>query len=102
MAEVKGRIDIVVMKDGKAPMQVEGISEWDLLNVLSSELSHVNARMAGKPMLIDEKTKKRLYDALANIFGTQDGFPMLNALAWCFNRIAKKMERDKTKNEGRA
>jgi hypothetical protein len=98
-AEVLGRIDIVVMKNGKAPMRVEGLDEWQLLNVLSSQINHINARMAGKPMKLDQMTKGKLYGALASIFGTEEGFPILNALSWCLNRVASRMERDKKKTE---
>lgn len=98
-AEVLGKIDIVVMKNGKAPMRVEGLDEWQLLNVLSSEISHINARMAGKPMKVSDKEKHKLYDSLAKLFGTEDGFPIINALAWCINRIAARMERDKNKKD---
>jgi len=98
-AEVLGRISIVVMKSGKAPMNVEGLDEWQLLNVLSSEISHINARMAGKPMKLDEMTKGKLYHALQAIFGTEDGFPIIDALAWCLNRVAARMSRDKKKEE---
>lgn len=96
---VLGRIEIVVMKDGKAQMHVEGLDEWQLLNVLSSEIHHVNRRIAGKPMKIDEPTKGKLYSALASIFGTEDGFPIIDGLAWCLNRVAARMARDKKKSE---
>lgn len=96
---VLGRIEIVVMKDGKAPMHVEGLDEWQILNVLSSEIHHVNARMANKPMEIDKLTKEKLYNAIASIFGTEDGFPIINGLAWCLNRVAARMSRDKTRKE---
>jgi hypothetical protein len=97
--EVLGRIDIVVMKNGKAPMKVEGLDEWQILNVLSSQIHHINMRMAEKPMKLDDQTKGKLYKALKDIFGTEDGFPIINALAWCLNRIAARMARDKKKEE---
>lgn len=97
--EVLGRIDIVVMKGGKAPMHVEGLDEWQLLNVLSSQIHHINARVAGKAMKLDDQTKGKLYKALKDIFGTEDGFPIINALAWCLNRVAARMGRDKKKEE---
>lgn len=99
MGEVIGRIDIAVFKDGKAPMRVEGLDEWQMLNVLSSEINHINARMAGKNLRIDEQTKHKLYAMLANIFGTEDGFPIINALSWCLNRVAARMEREKKKRD---
>lgn len=98
-AEVLGRIEIVVMKNGKAPMHVDGLDEWQLLNVLSSEISHINARMAGKPMKIEDKVKGKLYQALASIFGTEEGFPIINGLSWCLNRVAAKMAKDKKATE---
>jgi hypothetical protein len=98
-AEVLGRIDIVVMKSGKAPMRVEGLDEWQLLNVLSSQIKHINARIAGKPMKVDERTKHKLYGMLSNLFGTEDGFPIINALCWALNRVAARMEREKKKTE---
>lgn len=97
--EVLGRINIVVMKNGKAPMKVEGLDEWQILNVLSSQIHHINKRMAEKPMALDERTKGKLYNALKEIFGTEDGFPIINALAWCLNRVAARMARDKQKKE---
>lgn len=97
--QVLGKIEIVVMKNGKAPMHVEGLDEWQILNVLSSEIHHVNMRMAEKPMKIDDQTKGRLYHALQSIFGTEDGFPIIDALAWCLNRVAARMARDKKKEE---
>lgn len=97
--EVLGKIDIVVMKDGKAPMKVEGLTEWQLMNVLSSQIHHINMRMAEKPMKLDEMTKGKPYKALKDIFGTEDGFPIINALAWCLNRVAARMARDKKKEE---
>ncbi len=95
MGDILGRIEIVVMRDGKLPANVEGLNDFQVVNSLSSLLKHVNARMANKPMLLDENTKKRLYENLMHIFGGEDGFPIINAMAWCINRVSAKMARDK-------
>lgn len=96
--EVIGRVDMVVMRNGKAPMRVEGIDEWQLLNVLSSQITHINERIAGKPLKLTEEEKKKIFYMVANLFGANNGFEIINALSWCINRVAAKMERDKKKS----
>lgn len=95
MPEVLGRIEIVVMRDGKLPANVEGLNDFQTINALSSLLSHVNMRMADKPLPLDKRLKERLYEALLLIFGGDDGFPIINAMAWCINRVSAKMARDR-------
>jgi hypothetical protein len=100
--EVIGKIEIFVFRDGKMPARVEGLDDFQQINVLSSLISHINRRMADKPddfwkKYFGNEVRKRLYVTLLAIFGSDDGFPIINALAWTINRVSQRMARDKTK-----
>lgn len=90
--EVIGKLEIWLMKNGKMPSQVEGMDEYQTINVLSSLISHINKQMAGKDREYWKKwerdeIKQKLYQTLAGMFGTEDPYPIMNALVWCLNRV---------------
>jgi len=97
MTRAIGKIEITVSDDGKAPMTVTGLDDFKTIAVLSSVLLYANAKMAEKPLPLSDKIKHELYTGLLKIFGGDDGFPIINAMAWCINRVSLRMARDKGK-----
>jgi len=95
MGDVIGRIEIVMMRDGKLPSNIDGLNDFQVTEALSALLMHHARKTAGKPLLLNERIKKGLYESLLHIFGGDDGLPIINGLAWCISRINLRMARDK-------
>lgn len=100
MADLLGKIEIFVFNDGKCPMTAsDSLSDFQIQNVLSSLIVKVNQTMTPRDVRPSEKIKQQLYNALLQIFGGDDGFPIIAGLAWCINRVNLKMSEDKRKEK---
>lgn len=92
--EIVGHIEIWVTKKGQCPAEVHGLTDFGTLNILSSVLSFINQKTSGKHLELTDEDKNALVGMIYQTLGSEDGFRIINALAWCINRVAARMAQD--------